>query len=169
MVVPAHSNLAFLWNPTNPSVNALENVQAAAKRLDEKLLVLQATNAAEIEAAFAQMERERVSGAIIWGDALFFAQRQQIAALGLNRRIPLVHNSRAYVDAGGLMNYGVNLAENFRRSAKYVDKILKGAKPDDLPIEQATILELIINLKTARAIGVTIPQSLLLRADEVIR
>jgi len=102
-------------------------------------------------------------------DAVFIQQRHQIAELAANHRLPSISSFQEYVEAGGLMSYGTNIAERYRRSATYVDKILKGTKPGDLPVEQPTKFELVINMNTARALGLTIPQSLLLRADEVIQ
>jgi putative ABC transport system substrate-binding protein len=122
----------------------------------------------EIERGFATMSKERAKGVIIADDAFFRGQRQQIADLAAKNRMPAITPWREYVAAGGLMSYGQNIADSFRRAATYVDKILKGAKPGELPIEQPTRIHMAINRKTAKALGLAIPQELLLRADEVI-
>ena len=114
------------------------------------------------------MARTGVGAAFIAGDTFFFFERRRVAAAAQSAQVPTMYNFREYVEAGGLMSYGVDLTENYRQMARYVDKILKGAKPSDLPVELPTKFELVINLKTAKAIGLTIPESLLARADEVI-
>ena len=114
------------------------------------------------------MTRKHAGALLILGDVMFTTHRTRLAELALKYRLPAIYGGRQFVDEGGLLSYGVNLLDNFRRAAVYVDKILKGAKPWDLPIERPTKFELVINLRTAKALGVTIPQSLLLRADEVI-
>jgi putative ABC transport system substrate-binding protein len=119
--------------------------------------------------AFAELSRAHVAALFVSGDAIFFSQRSRVAELATQFRLPAIYQEREFCDAGGLMCYGANLPGNFHRAATYVDKILKGAKPGDLPVEQPTKFELVINLKTAKALGLTIPQSLLLRADEVIQ
>jgi putative ABC transport system substrate-binding protein len=134
-----------------------------------QLHILQAGSPAEIDAAFAAMRSQRVGGVLVLRGSLFLAQRAQIAALAAKSRLPAVYGTREEAEAGGLMAYGASLPLLYRRAATYVDKILKGAKPADLPVEQPTKFELIINLKTARALGLTIPQSLLGRADAVIQ
>ena len=115
------------------------------------------------------MKKDRAGGLIALGSSMFFAERKQIMELAAQSRLPSMAPVRKYVEAGGLMTYGANLRKSFRRSATYVDKILKGAKPGDLPVEQAAKFQLIINLKTAKEIGLTIPHSVLQRADEVIQ
>jgi putative ABC transport system substrate-binding protein len=127
-----------------------------------------ARTAADIERGFAAMARERAEAVIIASDVFFSGQLHQIAALAVEHRLPSIYTGRRYARAGGLMSYGQDLAEHFRHAATYVDKILKGAKPGELPIEQPTRIHLAINRKTAKALGLTIPQELLLRADEVI-
>ena len=129
---------------------------------------VEARNPQEIEAAFAAFVSERVQAFISAGDALFFAQRRQIAELALKSRLPSMFSQREYAAAGGLMSYGENLSEFFRRAASFVDKIFKGAKPGDLPMEQPTRFNLVINRKTADALGVAIPPQLYIFADEVI-
>jgi putative ABC transport system substrate-binding protein len=115
------------------------------------------------------MTRARAGALIVLGSSMFFTERRRLVGLAAKHRLPAVYSARDSVDAGGLMAYGPNFADMFRRAATYVDKILKGAKAGDLPVEQPTKFELVVNLKTAKALGLTIPQSLLLRADEVIQ
>jgi putative ABC transport system substrate-binding protein len=122
----------------------------------------------DLEAAFEGMARARVAGVTALADPMFISQRKQIADLALRARLPTAFARRENVDAGGLMSYGPNLADQFRRAADYVHRILQGALPGDLPVEEPTRIELVINLKTARVLGLTIPPSLLLRADQVL-
>ena len=122
----------------------------------------------ELEAAFTAMTKERADAVLVLSDPMTFFHRARIADLAAKRRLPTMHGVRGYVDAGGLMSYWANQADLYRRAASYVDRILKGAKPGDLPVEQPTKFELVINLKTAKALGLTIPPSLLLRADQVL-
>jgi putative ABC transport system substrate-binding protein len=158
-----------LANPTFPA-NAvgLKNLQNAARQAKVDLLSVEVRDAAEIDGGFTRMAREKVRAVVVLGDPFILRQRQQIADLALKYEVASVYPVKEHVDVGGLMSYGVNLADNFRRAAAYVDKILKGAKPGDLPIQQATTLELVINRKTAAALGLTIPQSVLLQATDVI-
>jgi putative ABC transport system substrate-binding protein len=130
---------------------------------------LEARTAQEIESGFSTVTQQTAGAVLVALDAFFVQQGRQIAELALKYRMPSVFAVREHVETGGLMSYGPNLSDNYRRAATYVDKILKGAKPGNLPIEQPTKFELIINLKTAKALGITIPQSVLLRADEVIQ
>jgi putative ABC transport system substrate-binding protein len=168
-VVPKVSRVAVLWNPANPgSTPQLREAEAAARALKVQLQALEARVPQEIDSAFAAMTRERAGALVILADAIFTNQRRQIAELAMNRRLPSVYGVREYAEAGGLMDYSVNPLDLEGRAAIYVDKILKGAKPGDLPIEQPNKFELVINLKTARAIGLTMPPSLLQRADRVI-
>jgi putative ABC transport system substrate-binding protein len=132
------------------------------------IVPVEARNPQEIESAFAEFDKQRVQAFIVAGDAVFFTQRRQIADLALRNRLPSMFSQREYAQTGGLMSYGENLSEFFRRAASFVDKIFKGAKPDDLPIEQPTRFNLVINRKTADALGVTIPAQLYIFADEVI-
>jgi putative ABC transport system substrate-binding protein len=129
---------------------------------------VEARTAPEIETAFSEMARGKAGAVIVTRDGLFIQQARHIAELAAKYRLPSIAEIREYVDAGGLMSYGQNRRDNFRRAATYVDKILKGAKPADLPVEQPTKFELIIKRKTAKALGLTIPQSLLISADKVI-
>lgn len=168
-VLPKRPRLAVLGNPAVPSYASVhKNLEEAARRIGVAILTVEARSAAEIEGGFARMAAEKVGAVVVLGDPLIFSQRQQIADLALKYRMASVYPAREHVEAGGLISYGVNIVDGFRRAASFVDRILKGAKPGDLPIEQATALELAINLKTAKAIGVVIPQSLMLRADRVI-
>jgi putative ABC transport system substrate-binding protein len=168
-IVPKLSRVAVLVNPTNSShATVLKNVQGAAQRIAVTILSLDARTPQEIEKAFSAMAREKAGAVIVARDGLLIQQARQIAALAVKYRMPSIHGIREYVEAGGLMSYGPSLTDNFRRAATYVDKIFKGAKPGDLPVEQPTKLELIINGKTAKALGLTIPQSLLISADKVI-
>ena len=134
-----------------------------------QLQALEARVPQEIESAFAAMTRERAGALLILADAIFTNQRQQIAELSLKRRLPSVYGVSGYAEAGGLMVYSVDPVDLERRAAIYVDKILKGAKPGDLPVEQPTKFELVINLKTAKTLGLTVPHALLLRAAQVIQ
>jgi putative ABC transport system substrate-binding protein len=168
-VLPKLSRVAVLLNPVNPSnATTLKSVQSAAQRVSVKVLPVEARTVQEIENSFRMMTRGKAEAVIMAADALFIQQSRQIVELAAKYRLPSVSSFRDYAEAGGLMSYGQNLAEQFRRAATYVDKILKGAKPGDLPVEQATTFELVINLKTAKALGVRTTQELLLRADRVI-
>jgi ABC-type uncharacterized transport system substrate-binding protein len=168
--VPGISRVAVLANPTVPfNATGLKEAEAAARSMNVQIQPLQVRAPGEFAAAFAAMAKDRAGGLIVLGSSLFFAERKQIMELAARSRLPSTASFREYAEAGGLMTYGANLNESFRRSATYVDKILKGAKPGDLPVEQATKFQLIINLKAAKEIGLTIPQSVLQRADEVIQ
>jgi putative ABC transport system substrate-binding protein len=169
-VVPKLSRVAVLVSPTSTTYRAIsESVHAGAQKAGVKTLVAEASSPQEVENAFSMIAREN-AGAVIVGAAPFFGlQRQQIAELAIKYRLPSIFGNRTYVEAGGLMSYGQNLAHNYLRAASYVDKIFKGAKPGDLPVEQPVTLELVVNLKTAKAIGLTIPQAILLRTDQVIQ
>jgi putative ABC transport system substrate-binding protein len=168
-MTPKLSRVAVLVNPTNPSLDTfLKHIQSAAHGSSVKVLPVEARTAREIENAFPAMTQANAGAVIVATDPLFVQEYGKIAELAAKNRFSSSSFSREYVEAGGLMSYGPNLSEQFRRAATYVDKILKGAKPDDLPVEQITTFELFINDRTAKALGLTIPQSLLLRADRVI-
>ncbi len=169
-VVPKVSRVALLRNPANPaSAQGLRDAEAAARALGVRLQALEARDPQEIDSAFAAMTRERAGALLILPDPIFGNQRRQIAELAAKRRLPAIYGGTPeYAEAGGLMVYGPNELDLNRRAAIYVDKLLKGAKPADLPVEQPTKFELVINLRTAKAIGLTIPQSVLIRADQVI-
>jgi len=143
-------------------------VQAAAKPAGLTILSVPVRSPAEIEAAFATLVRDRAGALIIVPSPAIFSHRKQLVELAMKHRLPTVVGSREYVEAGGLASYGPDYPDQFRHAAGHVDKILKGARPADLPVEQPTKFELIINLKTAKALGLTIPPSLLQRADQVI-
>jgi putative ABC transport system substrate-binding protein len=168
-MVPKLWRVAVLMNPTNPShATVLKNVQAAAQRNGVTILSSEARTPQEIENAFSMMPEKRAGAVIMARDPLFNQQVRELAALAVKYRMPSIHGVREYVEAGGLMSYGASVPDNIRRTATYVDRILKGAKPGDLPVEQPTKFELFINRKTAKALGLTIPQSLLISADKVI-
>jgi len=169
-VVPKLSRVAVLVTPTSTTYRAiLESIQAAAQKAGVKTLVAEASSPQDIENAFSMMVREKADAVIVGASTFFSQQRRQIGELATKYRIPSMFGNRVNVEAGGLMSYGQKIADNYVRAATYVDKILKGAKPGDLPVEQPVTLELVVNLKTAKALGLTIPQSILLRADEVIQ
>ena len=168
-VVTGATRVAVLMNPrTAAHTPVLENLRAAGRTHNTTILPVSAHSSEEIERGFVQMRRERAQGVIVPADALFMTQRLQIARLALSSKLPSVFANREYVEAGGLMSYGQPLSEFFRQAAMYVDKILKGAKPGDLPVEQPTKFELFINMKTVKALGLKIPPELILRADRVI-
>jgi putative ABC transport system substrate-binding protein len=169
MVVPNASRIGLLGNPNNATYSSvLKNAQAAAKKAGVSLAPLEARSSQEIENAFAVLAKERLPAVMVAADAVFFGQQYRIAALALANRLPSMFSQREYAVAGGLMSYGENLSDFFRRAASFVDKIFKGANPGDLPIEQPTHFNLVINRKTANALGVTIPAQLYIFADEVI-
>ena len=168
-VVPGISRVAVLWNPTVPvQTLILREADAAARSLKVQLQMLEARAPSDFAKAFPAMTKGRAGGFIALSGSMFFAERSRIVELAAQSRLPAIYGPREYVEIGGLMAYGPSLRESTRRAATYVDKILKGGKPADLPVEQPTKFELVINLKTAKALGLTIPQSLLGRADEVI-
>ena len=168
-VVPNISRMGLLGNPSNANYSPfLKSAQDAARKAGFSLMPIDARDPEEIERAFAAFAKDGVPAAIVAGDAVFFGQRRRIAELALAHRLATMCPQREYAVAGGLMSYGENLADFFRRSASYVDKIFKGAKPGDLPIEQPTKFNLVINRKTADALGVTIPAQLYIFAEEVI-
>jgi ABC-type uncharacterized transport system substrate-binding protein len=168
--VPGIARVAVLANPTVPhNAIGLKEAEAAARSMNVQIQPLQVRAPGDFVAAFSAMKKDRAGGLIALGSSMFFAERKQIMELAAQSRLPSMASFREYAEAGGLMTYGANLQESFRRSATYVDKILKGAKPGDLPVEQAVKFQLVINLKTAKEIGLTIPQFLLQRADEVIQ
>ncbi len=167
--VPRISRVAVLSNPSNPIHGRMSReAEAAARSVDVQLRILEARAPSDLARAFSAMTRQKAGALIILGDAMFFEQRRRIAESALGSRLPAMAAQREFAEAGSLMAYGANLRENVRRAATYVDKILKGAKPADLPVEQPTKFELVVNLRTAKALGLTIPPSVLLRADEVI-
>ncbi len=169
-VVPKVRRVAVLSNPDGPAQPlTISNIKGAAQSLGLQLLLLEARGPGDFDGAFAAMTRERVGALLVVTDPVFIPHRARLVNLAAKNRLPSIFTQRADVEAGGLMSYGPNFADMYRRAATYVDKILKSAKPADLPVEQPTKFELVINLKTAKALGLTIPQSVLQRADEVIQ
>lgn len=169
-IMPSLSRLAVLRNPTNSgSQFPLKETEAEAKRQAVRLQVIEARSDNDFAAAFRVAITGQAQALIVVADALFFAQRSQIAELGIKYRLPSMFDDAQSVEAGGMISYGANLADLFRRSSVYVDKILKGGKPSELPVEQPTKFELMINLKTAKQIGLTIPPNVLARADKVMK
>ena len=168
-VVPT-APIALLINPKSPELSEpqLQELQVAARKLGLQLHVLNASTEPEIDTAFATLVQLRAGGLVIGADALFSSRAEQLAALALRHRIPAIYQYPEFTAAGGLMSYGSNLRDMLRLSGLYTGRILKGEKPADLPVQQATKVELIINLKTAKALGLTMPTALLVRADEVI-
>jgi putative tryptophan/tyrosine transport system substrate-binding protein len=168
-VIPAVTRIAVLSHPGTPSAApGLKALEEPARRLQLELQPVGARSAAELEGAFAAMARARAQGVLVLATPIFFGERQRLGELAIAHRLPTMFQVREYAEAGGLMSYGADFADLYRRGASHVDKILRGAKPADLPVEQATKFDLVINLKTANALGLTIPPSLLQRADQVI-
>jgi putative ABC transport system substrate-binding protein len=168
--LPLIRHVAVLVNPDNPQVTgpAVQAIARIAGSLKLELHPFEARGPSEFESVFAAMAKQRVDALVVADDSMLNDNRGGLAALGVKHRLPST-GIKTYAEAGGLIGYGVNFPEIFRRAAVFVDKILKGAKPADLPVEQATKFVLVLNLKTAKALGLTIPQSILIRADEVIR
>jgi len=168
-ILPKLSRVAVLGNPNSPvHASTLKDVRTAASMLATEIVLVEARTPEEIERGFATMAFEHVEAVNIPNDALVYRQRQQTADLAMKYRLPSISGIFEYAEVGGLLAYGQNVTRYFYRAATYVDKILKGAKPADLPVEQPTKFELIINGKTAKALGLKIPQSLLISADKVI-
>jgi len=168
--VPNLSRVAALSNPANPThAPRLRAAALAAQGLRVHLEPIEARTPSELDKAFATMMRARVGGVLVLSDPMFNDEARRLAQLASTSGLPAIYGFRMWVDAGGLMSYGPDFPNLFHRAAAYVDKILKGAKPGDLPVEQPTKFDLVINLKTAKALGLTIPQSILVRADEIIQ
>ena len=168
-LIPAAVRVGLLVNPTSPPTESVtRDVMAAAAAMGLQIEVVEAKNSPEIEAAFVTLVRNRADALLVGPDALFLSRRVQIATLATRHAIPALYNVREYTQAGGLMSYGTIQTEAYRQFGVYTGKILKGAKPADLPVIQSTKFELVINLPTARALGLEIPATLLARADEVI-
>jgi len=170
--VPGVNHVAFLWQrdilPEPAQRDILQRAEVAAKAARVRLQFVDVQGSDGLDRALSNMTRARIDAVIVWGGATFISERRRIAELAAKNRLPATYSMGAFVDAGGLMSYSPNIVDNFRRAAIYVDKILKGAKPADLPVEQPTKFELVINLKTAKALKLTIPPSVLHRADRVI-
>jgi len=169
-LLPATNVIALLVNPTNPTVTQpmSKDLQSAANGLGLQLHILNATTEADFDSVFTTMSKLRAGALIIAPDALFISRSEQLAALTVRHAIPAIAQFRAFAVAGGLMSYGGSFTEGARQVGIYTGRILKGEKPANLPVQQMAKLELVINLKTAKALGLTIPLSLLARADEVI-
>jgi putative ABC transport system substrate-binding protein len=169
-VVPGISRVAAVRNAPNPSSPLLlQATETAARSLGLQLHAVDVRAPEDFETAFATITAAHAMGVVVIPDPMYFSQRQRIADLALKNRLPTVFARRENAEAGGLVSYGPSLPDQFRHATSYVDKIFKGAKPADLPVEQPTKFELVINLKTAKALGITIPQALLLRADKVVQ
>lgn len=168
--VPKASRVADLWDPRNPALQVdFQEMQRAARTLGIKIHSAEVRDPNELVSAFSSIKRAHVDALIVQAGYLTMSHRKQIADLAVQHGLPSMFFAREYVDAGGLMSYGGSLSDLYRRSAYYVDRILKGARPADLPVEQPTKFQLIINMKTAKALGITIPEAILQRADEVLR
>jgi ABC-type uncharacterized transport system substrate-binding protein len=168
-LAPASSSLAIMLNPSNAQAQTQEReVQRAARVIGRQVLVLKAGTEHEIEGAFAALVRERAGALLVGADTFFTSQATLFVVLTAHHSIPTIYPFKSYVDAGGLMSYGTSLLDAYRQSGVYAGRVLKGEKPGELPIVQPTKFELIINLKTARAVGIAIPPTLVARADEVI-
>ena len=169
-VVPKLSRVAILWRPSfEPNATRKKPTEEVAQKLGLVVRFTEFQEADDFKNAFASMGKERVGGVLVFGDPVAFERRAQIADFAVRNRLPTIYNIREFVEVGGLMSYGASLADQWRRAATYVDKILKGAKPAELPVEQPMKFEFIITLKTAKQIGVTIPPNVLARADKVIK
>ena len=170
--VPGVGRVAVLWLPgalgERTEKDMLTGAEVAARALGVRLQFVEARGPADFDRAFSDMTRARAGALTVLPSNMFLREHRRLVDLAAKNRLPAVYTSREFVDAGGLMSYGANLTDLFRRAATYVDKILKGAKPGDLPVEQPTKFELVINLKTAKALGLTIPPSVLARADQII-
>jgi putative ABC transport system substrate-binding protein len=168
--IPRLARVAVLWNPATPwHSNGIAALKAAAPALSLKLSFVGARTPDEFSPAFSEISRTHAQGLYVMDDGIFYAHRTTLLNLASKARLPTSYAGRQFVNKGGLMSYGPDFGDLWRRSAWYVDKILKGARPSDLPIEQPTQFELVVNLKTAKALGLAIPKSILLRADEIIR
>jgi len=167
---PKVSRLAVVFDPSNHGkVLEVRVLQDLARSAQVSLQLVEARNTEGLKTAFASLATERPDGLVVLLDNFTFRHRKEIVAFAAKMRLPAIYQVKEFVDAGGLLSYGLNLPEQFRRTAFYVDKILRGARPSDLPVEQPTKFELIVNMKTAKALGLSIPQSILLRADRVIQ
>jgi putative ABC transport system substrate-binding protein len=168
-LVPKASMIGILVNPNFPGTAAeVADGQAAARAGGIEVQIIHASNDDELEATFADMEKRRIGALVVSGDIFFNSRRDQIVALAARYAVPAIYEWREYVTAGGLMNYGTSVTDGYRQAGNYIARILKGAQPSDLPVVQPTRFELVINLKTAKALGLDVPPSLLARADEVI-
>ena len=169
-LLPGETVVALLFNPTNPILAETNrrDLQAAARTLGLQILMLRASSEREFETAFATLVQQRAGGLVIGTDAFFNSRSRQLAALAARHSVPSISQFRGFAAAGGLMSYGASNTDEYRLVGVYTGRILKGEKPADLPVQQATKADLIINLKTARALGLEVPMSILMRVDEVI-
>jgi len=169
-LIPNSSVIAVLVNPTSPNLAATttKDMQVAGRALGQQILILNASTADEIDAVLASLAQQRAGALLIGGDAFFTSRRVQLAILAARYGLPAIYNTREFPAAGGLMSYGGSLRDAYRQTGVYIGKILRGAKPADLPVWQPTKVELVINLRTAKALGLEVPPTLLARADEVI-
>jgi len=166
-LMPKAGTIAYLMNPNNPN-REFDNVQAAARSVGQQILVLNADGGREIDTAFATIAQQGVAALLVASDPLFFDRRDQLIALAARQAVPAIYYLRAFSQAGGLLSYGNNLADMYRQVGTYTGRVLNGEKPADLPVMQSTKFELVINLKTAKALGLEIPPTLLALADDVI-
>jgi putative ABC transport system substrate-binding protein len=160
--------LGYLVNVASGIIIDRQELESTCQRLGIKAVPAEVRSANDLDTAFQSLADDRVQAVIVLVDGMLFSERKRIAALAAAARLPAIYGFRDHVDAGGLVSYGVNLSENFHRAAAYVNKILKGAKPGDLPVEFPTKLELVVNSQAANALGLNIPPSVLVRADDVI-
>jgi putative ABC transport system substrate-binding protein len=168
-MMPRLSRLAVLWVPENPyAALVLRETESAAKTRGIQVQVLKVQGPADLEVAFSNMIRDHADALMLMPDSMLYANRNQLVVLAAKNRLPVVSPWREYVEAGGLLGYGPSVPDMYRQAAVYVDKVLKGAKPSELPVQQPTKFDLVINLKTAKTLGLIIPSSLLLRADQII-
>jgi ABC-type uncharacterized transport system substrate-binding protein len=168
-LVPAAAAIAVLLNPTSPAARKQSrDIEAAARAIGERILLLNAGNDRELESAFANLKQRQAGGLVVMPDPFFTTRREQLVGFASRHTVPAVYESREYAEAGGLMSYGTRYADTYRQAGVYTGRILKGVKPADLPVLQPTTFELVINLKTAKALGLEVPPTLLARADEVI-
>ena len=168
-LVPGSATIALLVNPTNSNTEAhADNVQVAARTTGQKIVVLKASTERDIDAAFAALVQHRVNAVLVGDDPFFRGQRRQLVALAARHAMPTIYFVREFAAAGGLISYGSSIVGSYRQSGVYAGKVLRGARPADLPVEQPTKFELVVNMKTAKALGIAVPPSILARADEVI-
>lgn len=168
-LLPRVRRVAVLYNPTNPAqATAIRHMTVVARALNLQLQILEARGPGEFDGAFAAMVREHAGALLVVADAFLGFHRERLRDLAARHRVPTMYGLREHVEIGGLVSYSVDIRESFRQAATYVDRILKGARPADLPVQQPTKFELVINLRTAKALGLIVPRSLLLRADEII-
>src|SRR5262249_38966337 len=162
-------SIGFLMNPTNPNAESdTRDVQAAATALGQKLVVVKGGTETDLEAAFVTLAEQRASALVVTADPFFINHRERLVELAVHQTLPTIYPMRDFVTAGGLMSYGTSLADGFRQVGLYAGRILKGAQPADLPVQQSVKVELVVSVKTAKTLGITFPETILQRADEVI-